>query len=183
MIGLRGNGFTHPYLRYNNGSASDVVTRVLNVSRIRLASPDDAIRIAQMSRDHIEQGLGWRWTPSRVLWSIRDKSTNVAVIHERGGLVGFGIMQYGENTAHLALLGVRPTQRRRGLGTSLVAWLEKCALVAGIETIRVEARADNPRAIAFYREQDYRPSGTVAGYYQGTVDAVRMQKRLWNRGP
>ena len=156
---------------------------MLNVSNIRLALPDDAIRIAEMSRDHIEQGLGWSWTPSRVLWSIRHKSTNVAVIHEQGRLLGFGIMQYGEDTAHLALLGVQPSQRRRGLGTSLVAWLEKCALVAGIATVRVEARADNPRAIAFYREQDYRPAGIVAGYYRGTVDAVRLQKRLWSRDP
>ena len=62
-----------------------------------------------------------------------------------------------------------------------MAWLEKCALVAGIATVRVEARADNPKAIAFYREQDYKPVGIVAGYYRGVVDAIRLQKKLWGR--
>src|SRR6476661_8830860 len=30
---------------------------------IRLASADDALSIARMSRDLIEHGLGWSWTP------------------------------------------------------------------------------------------------------------------------
>lgn len=155
---------------------------VLEVSKIRLALPDDAAGIARMSRDYIEQGLGWSWTHSRVLRSIHDKSTNVAVIPGKERLLGFGIMQYGDDTAHLALLSVRPLQRGRGLGALLVAWLEKCAVVAGIETIRVEARSDNPRAIAFYGEQGYRQLGTVTGYYRGAIDAVRLEKRLWSRG-
>jgi ribosomal protein S18 acetylase RimI-like enzyme len=152
---------------------------VLDVSRIRLALPHDAPRIAEMSRDYIEHGLGWRWTSSRVLHSIRDKSTNVAVVHDRERLLGFGIMQYGETTAHLALLGVHPSRRRRGLAASLIAWLEKCALVAGIEKIRVEARSDRPQLIPFYLKQDYRQVGTAAGYYRGNVDAVRFEKNLW----
>ena len=151
---------------------------MLDVSKVRLALPRDAAGIAEMSRDYIEHGLGWRWTPSRILHSIHDKATNVAVVRDRGGLRGFGIMQYGEEIAHLALLGVDPTQRRRGLGGLLVSWLEKCALVAGIETIRVEARSDRPQLVHFYLKQDYRRTGTVAGYYRGVIDAVRFEKRL-----
>ena len=33
---------------------------------IRLAVVHDAVPIAQMSRDLIEQGLGWSWMPPRV---------------------------------------------------------------------------------------------------------------------
>ena len=50
--------------------------------------------------------------------------------------------------------------------------------MAGIECVRLEARADNPNAIAFYRRQGYREAGRIAGYYRGTVDAVRLEKRL-----
>ncbi len=148
------------------------------IPNIRLAAAADAGPIAWMSREYIEYGLGWSWTEQRVLKAIRDRSTNVAVIHERGSIMGFGIMSYGELKAHLSLLGVEPARRQRGLGAALLGWLEKCALTAGLERIHLEARADNPGAIAFYEEQGYRPIGTVAGYYRGTVDAIRLEKRL-----
>lgn len=148
------------------------------IPNIRLAAATDAGPIARMSREYIEYGLGWSWTPQRVLKAIHDRSTNVAVIHEDGAIQGFGIMSYGEVKAHLALLGVEPARRQRGLGAALLGWLEKCALTAGLERIQLEARADNPRAIDFYEDRGYRPIGSVAGYYCGTVDAVRLEKRL-----
>jgi ribosomal-protein-alanine N-acetyltransferase len=142
---------------------------------IRLAIPQDAALMAEMSRDYVEHGLGWSWTPARVLAAVNNCATNVAVA---GELAGFGIMHYGDDSAHLALLAVRPNQQRRGLGTLLLEWLEKPARVAGIECVRLEARADNPNAVAFYRYQGYREAGRIAGYYRGTVDAVRLEKRL-----
>jgi [ribosomal protein S18]-alanine N-acetyltransferase len=151
---------------------------VLSIPQIRLATSQDVAMIAEMSRDYIEYGLGWSWTPARVLAAVGDRSTNTAVLGEREDIAGFGIMHYGDDTAHLALLAVRPNQQQRGLGALLISWLEKPALVAGIERIRLEARADNPNAIGFYRKQGFRESGRIAGYYRGAVDAVRLEKRL-----
>lgn len=149
------------------------------VPKISLARAIDAQAIAAISRDYIEQGLGWSWTRHRVLAAIRDRSINVAVIHDRGCVMAFGIMQYGEHKAHLSLLGVDRARRRRGLGTQLVHWLEKCADTAGLGRIQVEARADNAAAIAFYERLGYSAVGRVTGYYRGVLDAVRLEKRLW----
>jgi ribosomal-protein-alanine N-acetyltransferase len=151
------------------------------VPNITLALRDHARPIAELSRQHIEYGLGWSWTEARVLKAILEPATNVAVIHERGAVLGFGIMRYGEQRAHLVLLGVAPTHRKRGLGALLLAWLEKCALTAGLERILLEARADNPTAIAFYSDQGYSQTGIVPGYYRGAVDAVRLEKQLRTR--
>ena len=145
---------------------------------IRLALPHDAANIAEMSRAYIEQGLGWSWTHARVLGAIRDRATNVAVTQQLGVVLGFGIMQYGDDSAHLSLLAVKPMHRHKGLGTQLLDWLEQSALVAGVERIRVEARADNPRAIAFYQRQGFRDLATITGYYQGAIDAIRLEKKL-----
>ena len=144
----------------------------------RLAHVVDAGAIAQMSRSYIEQGLGWSWREGRVLRAIRDPATNVAVMTESDAIVGFGIMQYWEETAHLALFAVRPSHRGRGLGSRLVTWLEQPARVAGIERVRVEARADNAKAIAFYGRLGFVPLRTVSGYYGGIVDALQLQKQL-----
>jgi ribosomal protein S18 acetylase RimI-like enzyme len=147
------------------------------IPKVRLATCADALRMAQMSRDYIEGGLGWSWTPQRILASVQDAATNVAVIGEHGSIIGFAIMHYGDAVAHLALLAVHPEQRRRGRAARLLSWLEICADTAGIGRIRVEARADNPGAIAFYQRQGYQPVQRIAGYYRGVLDAVRLEKR------
>jgi ribosomal-protein-alanine N-acetyltransferase len=115
----------------------------------------------------------------RVEAAIRSDSTNVAVMREHGEVIGFGIMQYGERTAHLSLLAVHAHYRKRGFAARLLSWLEKSADTAGIERIGVEARADNPVAIAFYQAQGYVQMAKVAGYYRGVLDAVRLEKNLW----
>ena len=148
------------------------------VPNVTLADPSDARSIAEMSRDYVEYGLGWSWTPSRVLKAIQEPSTNVALVREQAQVLGFGIMRYGEQKAHLTLLAVQPVQRKRGLGAVLLAWLERCAVTAGLERVLLEARADNPGAVDFYMENGYERTGTVTGYYRGTVDAIRLEKGL-----
>ena|SRR5665213_947422 len=150
----------------------------LAVPDIRLAAPADAAGIAALSRDYVESGLGWNWGPGRVLRSIYERSSNVAVIAEYTAILGFGIMQYGDDGAHLALLAVHPQHRNRGLGSLLMGWLEKPARVAGLVRIRLEARADNALAIGFYQRRGFSSAGRIAGYYQGRVDAVRLEKPL-----
>jgi [ribosomal protein S18]-alanine N-acetyltransferase len=151
---------------------------VIFIPLIRLATAADAVPIAEMSRQYIESGLGWSWTPARIAAAISDRSTNVALIDQPDGVLAFGIMHYAERSAHLALLAVDPAQRRRGIAARLVAWLEKCADTAGIERIRVEARSDNPEALAFYQKLGYVEVDRIARYYRGVLDAVRLEKTL-----
>jgi [ribosomal protein S18]-alanine N-acetyltransferase len=148
------------------------------VPSVRLALSSDARAIAHLSRDTIEHGLVWTYTEQKILQAIRDRSTNVAVMDQQERCLAFGIMHYAETSAHLVLLGVRPAQRRRGLGRTLVEWLEDSAIVAGIEHVRVEVRADNPSAIAFYQRLGYTFRVRFPGYYQGSIDAVVLAKRL-----
>ncbi len=148
---------------------------------VRLAVAADAQRIAALSRDAIEQGLEWSWTPRRVLRSVADVSTNVVVAHSGSRFVGFAIMKYADEEAHLLLLAVQAGQRRRGVGAALVAWLEATARVAGIATISLEARASNVAARAFYHRLGYRELGLLEGYYRGVEDAVRIAKDLRDR--
>jgi ribosomal-protein-alanine N-acetyltransferase len=146
---------------------------------IRLARPGDARRIAMMSREWVEHGLDWRWTPPRILAAMRDPAINVAVACERGELAGFGIMQYKDDEAHLLLLAVDGRQRRRGIGAALMAWLEATALTAGTGLIYLEARSRNTDARAFYRKLGYIEIMSVRGLYSDREDGVRIAKDLW----
>lgn len=146
--------------------------------QVELASRADAAAISLLSGTAIEHGLRQTWTPRRVLASIARAETNVAVARDEGRLLGFGIMDYGEAHAHLALLAVGAAARRRGVGTALLAWLEASALTAGITTVRAEVRWTNGEARAFYGARGYRELDRLAGYYQGREDAVRLEKVL-----
>jgi ribosomal-protein-alanine N-acetyltransferase len=150
---------------------------------IRLATPGDANEIACLSRDRIEQGLGWSWTAARVLRSIRDTSTNVVVAQDGLRLVGFGMMKYHDDEAHLLLLAVHAHSGRMGIGGALVDWLEQSALVAGVGQVYLEARQSNAAARAFYAKRGYREIQTLAGYYQGREACVRLAKDLWLQSP
>jgi ribosomal protein S18 acetylase RimI-like enzyme len=146
---------------------------------VRLATRQQAPAIAALSRDHIEQGLRWNWTAARIARAIDRRTTNVIVAYEYERLIGFGIMDYADDTAHLALMGVQPTHRRCGVGRTLVEWLLACAETACIPCIRLEARADNTGGLAFYERLGFEPAGRVPGYYGGQIDAVRLERWLW----
>jgi ribosomal-protein-alanine N-acetyltransferase len=153
-------------------------------AQIRFARRNDAPAIARMSRDLIEHGLGWSWTARRVLRSLGDRQTNVVVAPgPAGGVAGFGIMKYHDDEAHLLLLAVDPSWRRRGIGAALVEWLEASALVAGIGQVWLEARITNLSARAFYAHLGYREIRQVAGYYSGVEASVRMARDLWIQRP
>ncbi len=149
------------------------------VHDIRLAMPADAPRIAVMSRDLIEHGLGWRWTPTSIRRSIADPAMNVAIAPALHGIAGFAVMKYRDDEAHLFLLAVDPAYRRRGIASALMAWHESAALTAGIGAVYIEARANNAATRAFYKALGYREVQLVRGYYAGVEDAVRLAKDLW----
>jgi hypothetical protein len=49
---------------------------------IRLAEPGDGRAIAEMSRDFIESGLGWRYDPASIERALRRRETVVLAASE-----------------------------------------------------------------------------------------------------
>jgi [ribosomal protein S18]-alanine N-acetyltransferase len=168
------------------------------LSTLALADAGDAREIAEMSRDLIEQGLTWSWTPARVQHFISGAESSVVVARRpRGGdsplydtqrnddrrshtrcIAAFAIMHFGDDVAHLNLLAVAPEHRRQGLGRQLMDWLTATAIEAGVFRINLELRTQNDEARAFYESLGFTSRGVVQGYYQGREAALRMSRRL-----
>jgi ribosomal-protein-alanine N-acetyltransferase len=147
--------------------------------RLEFARQTDAADIAVMSRDTIEVGLGWRWRPARVLHAIQDRETVVLKAEVDFKLVGFAVMRFGWEEAHLDLLAVTPSQRRRGVASAMLHWLEESALTAGTSIVRLEVRKTNYGARRFYQRLGYRRFRTLPNYYGSTEAAVQMARDLW----
>jgi ribosomal-protein-alanine N-acetyltransferase len=148
------------------------------IASIGLARHADARQIAEMSRDLIEQGLTWSWTPARVQHAISGPDSSVVVARRPGKIAAFAIMHFGDDVAHLNLLAVAPDHRRQGLGTRLMSWLTLTAVEAGVFRINLELRTHNEAARRFYRSLGFDQLGIVQGYYQGREAALRMSRRL-----
>lgn len=146
--------------------------------QVSIAELDDAADIANMSRVLIEHGLPWSWRRERVARAIAAQNTNVAVVREQGALVGFGIMEYWDEDAHLVLFAVRPAHQRRGLGSTILRWLEATAVAGGARRIRLEARRDNDAARHFYNEHGYHEITLEERMYSGALAGIQMQKWL-----
>lgn len=138
----------------------------------------DAAAIAAMSRELIEHGLPWTWRADRIRRALAATHTNVAVIREAAELDAFGIMEYGDDDAHLVLFAVRRSCQRQGLGSALLRWLEACAVAAGSKRIRLEARKDNTAARIFYNEHGYHELAIEPRRYSGRVDGICLEKWL-----
>jgi ribosomal-protein-alanine N-acetyltransferase len=150
---------------------------------VRLATAADAAPVAAMSRDLIERGLPWRWTAPRVRACLKDRSVNVAVAVDGATLLGFGIMQYADEEAHLLLLAVDPRHRRKGVGTVLLGWLEAVAREAGIRRVLLECRRDNEGARNFYGSLGFHERRIVRRMYSGVEDGIRLEKWLAEAPP
>lgn len=138
----------------------------------------DAPAIAHLSRDLIETDLPWSWTPRRVAGLMRQRESAAIVAVDGNRLAGFILAQYGDESVHIALLGVAREYRRQGLGRRLVQWVEQTATVAGLFLVRLEVRATRRDARYFYAALGYRETDRIAGYYSGVEDAIKLSRDL-----
>jgi len=141
---------------------------------LRLADAGDAGTIAQMSRDLIESGLGWRYRADRVRRMIMRRDTSAVVACDRQGVAGFAVMQFDDEHAHVMLLAVRPSRQRQGVARQLMQWLLHSARVAGMVSVHLELRAGNHAALHLYRGLGFAQTLVLPGYYEQREAAIRM---------
>jgi len=163
----------------SRGSASWQNRRVtLEDITLQLAEASDAATLAGMSRDLIEDGLGWRYRTQSVRRLIADSETVTLVARRAEGIAGFAIMKFGDERAHLVLLAVCLPFRRRGVARRIIQWLVESASIAGVASLHVELRARNTDAHAFYRAIGFEETLRLPGYYSGRETAIRMIRML-----
>jgi ribosomal-protein-alanine acetyltransferase len=146
--------------------------------RIGLTRQDEVTAIADMSRRQIEHGLPWSWDERRVRYCMANRDGVVLSARDRRRLVGFAIMEFFDERAHLNLLAVLPGYQKQGIGRGLLDWLESSARTAGIFTVNLELRESNVVARRFYERLGYTLKGRRRAYYAGREDALCMTRDL-----
>lgn len=95
---------------------------------------------------------------------------------------GFILIRTVAGESEILTLAVRPEQRRRGLGHSLVEAAALAARNLGAEQMFLEVAEDNAAALALYRRAGFEAAGRRRGYYPretgAAVDALLLVRKL-----
>lgn len=94
--------------------------------------------------------------------------------------LGYAMVLFNRGTslARLYSIAVDPSKRGLGLGEMLLQAAEAGARDRDTACMRLEVRADDPPAQAFYRSHGYRQFAVHHHYYEDHADALRMEKSL-----
>jgi ribosomal-protein-alanine N-acetyltransferase len=87
------------------------------------------------------------------------------VLEEGGHVVGFGIVAFEKNQAHITNMCVARGYRRRGLGRRMLLHLLGVARRRHCPRVWLEVRATNRPAILLYRKLGFRTRTLCRGYY------------------
>ena len=93
-------------------------------------------------------------------------------------VAGFILAESNPPLAHIITLDVAESHRRAGLGSSLVAEMEKHFRFREVHAVLLETAVDNQAGIAFWKKHGYREEAVLKRYYLGRVDAYEMRKKL-----
>lgn len=127
--------------------------------------------------------LGERgWTRQEMAELIASPGVSGTVLLNAGEVAGFALCRVAVDEAELLTIAVAASQRRSGGGRALLAAVIERVRAAGAATLFLEVGADNPAALALYRQNDFHTVGRRAGYYaRGTrpaADALVMRRTL-----
>ena len=89
-------------------------------------------------------------------WTARDAA---------GALAGYYVLMYVVDEAHLLDVAVAAGRQRQGLGRHLLDRIGARAREQGMDSVLLEVRPSNERALAVYRRHGYREIGRRKAYY------------------
>ncbi len=103
-------------------------------------------------------------------WVLRDTA---------GELLGYFLLMAIVDEAHLLNVAVSAERQRQGLGRFLLNQAVACARGLGMESVLLEVRPSNTRALEIYQRYGFQTIGKRKGYYpaanQQREDAIVMR--------
>jgi ribosomal-protein-alanine N-acetyltransferase len=148
---------------------------------IREYRPADFPALYRLDQDCFEPGIAY----SRMeLMHYLGRRRSFALVAEQTAcrpprIDGFIVVEQDRrNLAHVITIDVAAEARRGGLGSALMEEAEQRLAQQGCPAVYLETAVDNAAAIAFYKRRGYAVLSTIPRYYNGTIDALVMGKKL-----
>jgi ribosomal-protein-alanine N-acetyltransferase len=154
--------------------ATDLVLRRLGAFDLDLASRLHGEAFAP---------LGERaWTRQDMAELLASPGVAGWAVQSDESVLGMVLCRVATDEAELLTIAVQPTARRRGAGRALLNTVIAHVRIAGAGALFLEVGADNPAALALYRQAGFQAVGNRKAYYRrgegAPADAVVMRLTL-----
>jgi len=122
------------------------------------------------------------WTEESFLGELAEVSISrdVSVAISDSEIVGYASFRYVGKQGDVNTVAVSKAHQGKGIGTTLMDWLESQAALRNVREIFLEVRSDNEAAIKMYDARGYERIDIRRNYYGNTIDANIMRKRVAN---
>lgn len=121
-----------------------------------------------------------RWNRNHFLYEINENEfAYLYVLEKNDQIVGYFDLWITFETAQVATIAIAPDMQRKGYGTYLMEEMVKMADRELCETMMLEVRVSNSKAIALYEKNGFIQMNIRKGYYNdNNEDAIVMVKAL-----
>lgn len=139
--------------------------------------PEDFETLWRIDQECFPPGIAY--PREELAYYLGQRNAFALVAEQDGGVAGFLVGEVLRRGAgHIITLDVREAARRAGLGSQLMRAAEERLRAAQCHMVFLETAVDNLAALTFYKRHGYSVLRTLPRYYQGSVDGLRMEKRL-----
>jgi len=143
---------------------------------LRDYQPHDFAAVFRLDQSCFPAGIAYSKTTLKYFLSLAAADCVVAAEGDR--VVGFILAEENPPLAHVITLDVAEAHRRTGIGTLLLAEIERNLSLRGVHTVLLETAMENEAAVAFWQRHGYRIEAVLKRYYLGRLDAYEMRKIL-----
>ena len=105
------------------------------------------------------------WSRGNFLDSLASGYHSWVLHDENGALAGYFLLMAAVDEAHLLNVAVAASRQREGLGRYLLDKAAACARGLGLESVLLEVRPSNLRALKVYEKYGYTEIGRRKAYY------------------
>jgi len=135
---------------------------------LRPAFVGDAAILAALHAQAFEKP----WTADEIAALIDGLGAYAFAVQAPEEPAGFILCRAVADEAEILTLATAPAHRRRGVAQALLRAAMDGATARGARAMFLEVAADNPAAVALYRQAGFAQVGARRGYYERKNDAV-----------
>lgn len=145
--------------------------------QLREYSPEDFGRLWELDQRCFSAQIAY--SRRELAYYLRSKTAICLVAWHTQQIVGFVVGHADpRGFGHVITLDVEPSERRSGIGSSMMQALEERFEQASCKSVLLEVAVNNREGLNFYKKHGYSVLKILPRYYPGDVDGLLMGKRI-----
>lgn len=146
-----------------------------SVLRIRQVQSNDIITVVRLAYENLPE----RYNPILFNTFYQKFAQGFLVAEHEKRLAGFLVgIRKSKHHGRILMLAVTPQQRRKGIGSALLASFLLQMKKICVHSIELEVRTTNTIALCFYSKHGFAIQRVIKGLYQNGDDAYLMHHQL-----